>query len=84
MIGLEIFLGDVHTERALTPHDFLRYALCFSFTVNPIFCFNQPPQYDLPACPGTFTETYPGEMRCTVAIANFTGHSGAGGIFTML
>ena len=35
-------LGDIRAENALTPHDFLRYAFCFSFTENPIFCFNQP------------------------------------------
>ena len=26
------FFGDVRAERALTPHVFLRYAFCFSFT----------------------------------------------------
>jgi len=41
-------LGDVDAERALTPHDFLRYALCFSFEVRvsaffrafDLSCFN--------------------------------------------
>ncbi len=36
-VGTATYLRDVRAERALTPHDFLRYAFCFSFTVNPIF-----------------------------------------------
>ena len=28
--------------------------------------------------PSTIFRTYPGEMRCAVAITNFTGHGGAG------
>ena len=33
--------------------------------------------------PSTICRSYPGEIRCAVAIANFTGHRGAGWVKMM-
>ena len=46
-------LRDVRAELALFPHDFLRYVLCFSFTVNPIFFLGKymaAPQLEVTIC----------------------------------